>query len=440
MLYDKYKLRNSGTNILSKIDVLGSFDFTTCLISLDSLENKDLEVLNNKKLYLPEINEKYRNILPLAIHEYTHFIDATSTIWGFNHLLLMNDAYLSNDKITHDENEFYKAKKFHNHINRIKYPKYYTTISKVERKQHWIADPSVGILFDNNGQITEETIMFLRFSTTSGEHIARSPISPVSILEASAMANEILSELVLLRELSHEDFSVHLKFFTDKVLSIIYNKELTEYSACVHMLANQQQCSDIIQAFRLVSIITRIVLNCSETVFNKIIEEDKFKNIFFISKDNPIYNRLKNGLIYKNIGVLYYLIVYGLPDNSFENSEEAIQGVKESINKLGISIDFIKESAIQYIDTNLSQLITSDIKSIAELAKSSKENFDTIDIISEALPFEKLNIPKVILGDSSETFIFDNKENSLSDFNLEICFDELSEGESWVRRFSEGCL
>jgi len=440
MLYDKYKLKNSKTNILSKVDVLGSFDFTTCLISLDSLEINDLKVLKNKKLNLPEVNAKYRKILPLAIHEYTHFIDATSTVWGFNHLLMMNDAYLSNDKITKNENEFYKAKKFYNHMNRIKYPKYYTTIGKLEKKVQWRADPSVGILFGNNGQITEETIMFLRFSSINREHIARSPISPVSILEASAMANEILSELTLLRKLSKNDYSIHLKFFTDKILSIIYNKELTEYSACVHMLANQQQCTDIIQAFRLVSIITRIVLNCTEDVFDKIIEHNKFKNMFSITEESIIYKRLKDGLRYRNIGVLYYLLVYGLPEDSFENSDEAIQGVKESINNLGISIDFIKESATQYIDSNIEQLISSDIKSIAKLANSAKENFDTIDIMSIALPFEKLNIPKVFLGDCSETLIIDNKNNSLSEFNLDVCFNELGEGESWVKRFSEGCV
>lgn len=85
-----------------------------------------------------------------------------------------------------------------------------------------------------------------------------------------------------------------------------------------------------------------------EAVFDKLIEHDKFKNIFSITKENPTYKRVQDGLRYRNIGVLYYLIVYGLPDNSFENLDEAIQGVEESINNLGISIDFIKESAIQY--------------------------------------------------------------------------------------------
>ncbi|MFA5270655.1 MAG: hypothetical protein WC400_03570, partial [Patescibacteria group bacterium] len=61
-------------------------------------------------------------------------------------------------------------------------------------------------------------------------------------------------------------------------------------------------------------------------------------------------------------------------------------------------------------------------------------------IISPILEFDKLNLPKVILGDSTEVLIFENSNNSLSTFDLDKCFDELAEGESWVHRFSEGCV
>ncbi len=440
MLYDKYKAKNLKTNILSKIDVLGSFDFTTCLISLDSLEVKDLEVLKNTELDVPEINAKYRKVLPLAIHEYTHFIDSTSTVWGFNHLLMMNDAYLSNDTINRNEKEFYKAKKFYDYLAKIKYPKYYTTIGELDKKVQWITYPTVGILFGSKGEITEETIMFLRFNSLSGEHIARSPISPVSILEASAMANEILSEMALLNNLNTKDLAVEKVFYLEKIMAIIYNKELTEYSACVHMLANQQQCTDIIQSFVLVSLITRVVLNCTEIVFDEIIKQNKLQELFNRAEDKPFLKRITDGLLHRNIGVLYYLLVFGLPEKSYLNPKTAVKGVEESINKLGINIEFIKESAIGYIDKNIQKLITSDIKSIVELASSAKENFDIIDIMSITLPFDKLNVPKVFLGDATETLIFNFKNNRLSEFNLEECFDELGEGESWINRFSEGCI
>jgi len=440
MTYEKYKVQNAKSNILSKIDILGSFDFTTCLISLDSVESDDMKILSNKELQSTEINFKYRKILPLAIHEYTHFIDSTSTVWGINHLAMMNDAYLSNDKINRDETLFYKAKKFHNHLTKIKYPKYYTTISNLEKQDKWGAYPTIGILFDSNGAVTDESIMFLRFSSLNREEIARSPISAVSILEASAMAQEVLIEINLLNQLSKDDLAIEQKFYLDKIMSVIYNKELTEYSACVHMLANQQQCKDIIQAFFLVSIITRIVLNCTEEVFNKIIDNDKLTNTFDFPETEPFFTRLKDGLKHKNIGVLYYIIVFGLPDNSYLNEKFAISGLEKSLNNLGIDIDFIKQSAINHIEETSTKLMESNLSSIVQIAESAKNNFDTIDIILPILEFDKLNLPKVILGDSTEVLIFNNQDNSLSQFDLDKCFDELAEGESWVHRFSEGCV
>lgn len=440
MTYEKYKVQNAKSNILSKIDVLGSFDFTTCLISLDSLESNDMKVLSNKELQSTEINFKYRKLLPLAIHEYTHFIDSTSTVWGINHLAMMNDAYLSNDKINRDETLFYKAKNFHNHLARIKYPKYYTTISNLDKQDKWGAYPTIGVLFDSNGKVTDESIMFLRFSSLSGEEIARSPISAVSILEASAMAQEALSEITLLNKLRKDDLAIEQKFYLDKIMSVIYNKELTEYSACVHMLANQQQCKDIIQAFLLVSIITRIVLNCTEEVFNKIIDNDKLTNIFDFPETEPFFKRLKDGLKHKNIGVLYYIIVFGLPENSYLNPIAATKGVQESISKLGIDIEFITKSALGHIEKNTTKLMESSISSIVQIAESAKNNFNIVKTISPILEFDKLNLPKVILGDSTEVLIFNNQDNCLSQFDLDKCFNELAEGESWVHRFSEGCV
>lgn len=223
-------------------------------------------------------------------------------------------------------------------------------------------------------------------------------------------------------------------------MSVIYNKELTEYSACVHMLANQQQCKDIIQAFILVSIITRIVLNCTEEVFNKIIDNDKFTNIFDFPETEPFIQRLKEGLKHKNIGVLYFIIVFGLPENSYLNPIVATKGVQESIKKLGIDIEFITKSAINHIEKNTTKLIESSISSIVQIAESAKTNFKCIKISSPILEFDKLHLPKVILGDSTEVLIFNNKNNSLAELDLDKCFDELAEGESWVRRFSEGCI
>ena len=93
MIYRRSKAKNSRGNQLSAVDILGRFDFGTTLISLDSLDAKDLSHLAKKNPEDERLTDEalcdLRKVLPLAIHEYTHFVDATSTVWGIDHLTKM---------------------------------------------------------------------------------------------------------------------------------------------------------------------------------------------------------------------------------------------------------------------------------------------------------------------------------------------------------------
>lgn len=449
MLKQNYEELKKRKKILSAVDVLGSFDFLTYTISLDSLNLNDIKILLDvKNIGQSEINYKYRKVFCLAVHEYTHFVDASSTIWGINHLYLMNEAYLSSDSYKRDPEQFYKAKEFHTHITKIKYPKYYNFTGKVENPFPWGANPTMGLLFGADGKLTDEGIVFMRFYTTSGEEIARTPISAVSILEASAMANEIFSKVSFVNMLNaKEDLILANKDLHDEVMSFLYHKELTEYSACVHMLANQQQCKDVLQAFYLVSLLTRIVLNTAESVFNKIIELNIFKEIFQIKdEESTHYIRIRQGLIYKNMGMLYYLLVSGLPEKSYVNPASSIEGVYISLSKLGLDIDFIKKSSSEEFSKKSDEILTTQIAPLKQLSIIAKENFNMIDIQKSSLPFDKLHLPKVILNDFdkddnlAEALIFPNEDNLLKDFNIDEFYSELKKGEEWVYRFSESCV
>lgn len=448
MKKEYYEELKDKENVLSQVDILGSFDFLTCIVSLDSLDLDDLKVINESaKINTLEINSKLRKVLPLSIHEYTHFIDATSTLWGINHLHLLNEAYLTNEQYNHNETLFYKAKRFYNHIRKIKYPNYYNTIGQIQNPKKWIAMPTIGKLFNQDGELSKDSIVFMRFRTTNGDEIARKPISAVSILEASAMASELFSKIEILNKLADESEKIIENIELNKeVISFLYNKELTEYSACVHMVANHQQCKDILQAFFLVKLITNIVLNTSSEIFSTIVENNKFKEIFKLNETDEEYKRLKEGLEYNNIGVLYYLLVYGLPKDSYINPQSALLGIDKSLKKLGLCIETIKESANIEFNIKSSDIMETRIEPIKLLVRSAIENYNYIDIKTPFLPFNKLNLPKVILGDFdedgniAESLIFKNVNNSLAELNLTQCFEELSSGEKWVNRFSESCI
>ena len=138
----EYKEKVKKWNCFAASDTLGSFDFYTTIVSLDSLHSLGVETCNQSiheyaQQRVRDSTGKLNStsyhaitkVYPLAAHEYTHFFDATSTLWGLRHLFLMKEAYESNDQLGGNEADFYKARLFYDHVRRLRLPKYYTLIN-----------------------------------------------------------------------------------------------------------------------------------------------------------------------------------------------------------------------------------------------------------------------------------------------------------------------
>lgn len=126
MQVSDFQRKTKKWNCFAATDTLGSFDFYTSIVSLDSLVSVDISIARQKLLeflqkqannsgIVLDIDSYHRiaKVFPLAVHEYTHFIDATSTLWGLRHLKMMKEAYEANDAIGGTESDFYKAKKYY---------------------------------------------------------------------------------------------------------------------------------------------------------------------------------------------------------------------------------------------------------------------------------------------------------------------------------------
>lgn len=453
MLYSDFKNQTARRNVLAKVDVLGSFDFYTSLVSLDSLAAQDIQELHRAMhgellgaiIERSAISlEQYQwaaKILPLAAHEYTHFIDTTSTLWGFQHLNLMNKAYLASDKNGAQESEFSNAKLFYDHSRRIRLPNYYTVVaSGIENVFPWQSDMSIGYLFSSNGLPTDQPILFSRFSNYRGELLARSPISVVSLLEASAMAQELLLHSALI-QLTDEDFRlVEQRQFAQRTLDYIYNPEITEYSVCAHIVANKQKCSDVLAAFRLCAIIVRTLLNLSKDAIQKVADTCPVAELMKLEKENAFVKAMHHGLRNGNLGILFYVICLALPERAYENSQAAIRGVGEALRTLGLDFSSIMLGAESRASEILDDLVGSTIQPISVLANAGYDNFKKIRYSDFELNFSNLNFPPALLSDSSVVHIFGPDNNLLKDFDFESCFTQLSAGQSWVERFAEACV
>lgn len=449
MRYNEFKERTIVSQCLSDVDVLGQFDFETCLISLDKLRDIDtknfdhnlLSELQGPSTNIPLISpEKYENakkVLPLAIHEYAHFIDTTSTAWGINHLNLMNQAYSCGD----NEAEFYKAKRFSEHCTKLRLPKYYTLVENdAEPTRPWQARVTIGKIFDSKGRISHRPQLFVRFLNFDGQGLARSPLSTISILEASAMAHEIHVSSLLLSRTENNFKLVEQKLFAEEMLNYIYRQDITEYSACAHLVANKHACKDMLDTFELCANMARFALNCSPKAFQRLYNRCSIGKILNIDEKGDFARRLKDGLKICDLGVFFYLLNEAIPAGSIGGNARNIVGICAALSKMGLEVDEFLDLRNQWVRQLMDELANSRFSSIKKMAAAGYSNLIKIDSGSNLLS-GNLSVPPVWLGDGSEWQMFACDSNALRDISLDTCFDELfSFGQEWVRRFSEGCV
>jgi len=438
MSFEKLQNTFKSYRRLLEADTLGSFDFFTCIICLDSIDtnafNLFLDAIKSKNyLYLSKI-------MPLATHEFTHFIDSTSTVWGINHLRKMNDAYCSNYTKGGTELDFYKAKYFLEYARSLRLPNYYTVVdSNNSPDRPWQTRITMGKQFGLDGKVSDSPILFSQFSNARGEFLARSPVSTVSLLEASAMSNEMAARLTLVNGLDDDTRVVESRIYEKEALDYIYNPKITEYSVCVHILANKLQCKDLFFAFQICSIITRLVLNFPKSLLGKVLETKRMHDILGIPKGHELEDRVRLGITNQNLGILYYLICCALPEDSAEKESKFVPGVEKALSRLGLSLENMRDEATKEVDEIGQELSSSKLSVIRALSKSGVDNFRKIPFPATNLNFSELSLPTVYLGDGVEVRVLGNKKGFLNNIALEDIFNELYEGHQWVERFSEAC-
>jgi hypothetical protein len=454
MQYDDCKAKTKKWNHFAQVDTLGSFDFYTTIIFLDSIRSDDLYELQKDLHYLVGSNDfseveqftpnqytQLAKLLPLAAHEYTHFVDATSTLWGLQHLNRMNDAYNSDNRRGGKESTFYKAKEFYDHIRGIRLPNYYTVTSQSAlNNRPWQSNITIGRIFSQQGRPSSRPVLFSWFSNNQGDPLVRSPISTVSLLEASAMAQEILMHINLIENTDADFKLVEYSAFARRTLDHLYNPEITEYSVCVHTLANRVGCKDIISAFALCAFLTRLVLNFPRSAFDKILKSCQIADILKIPKGHDFERAIADGIKHKDIGILFFLLCNALPKNTHKNPQKMKEALYSAINAIGVEYEFVKNEAQNEARILFESMKSSSIKSISTLANAGYDNFKRIGFDQVGLDFNRINLPPAFLGDSSKLSVFGTVDNMLSKLDLDECFDELFEGQSWVERFSEACL
>ncbi|MEA9746510.1 hypothetical protein VDF76_05585 [Xanthomonas campestris pv. raphani] len=431
-----------------QLDVLGSFDFYNFGITLDAIESTEFErlrylldpVIRNRALTLEQFHALER-VIPLIAHELTHFIDATSTCWGMRHLEVLDNAFRAHR--LQKEKDFHYLKAASDHVRMLRLPRYYTVVNETDAKviRPWTYQVTIGLRFTASGSIEGAVpIVFCRFGTLSGQTLARSPLSTVSLLETSAMSQELVQRFSLLTAVQGPDGIVEKHHQASKTLEYLYNHRITEYSACAHLIANHQQCIDVIRAYRLGGRLSRLVLNVPIRSFVEMADAQRLAAIFGADPEHDYIQRIHQGLLQCDVGMLYRVLCAAIPENSFNTEDAATIGIDTALARLGTSMSRIKRLAQDEITAITAKVAQSPSEVLRRLSGAGKQNFKRLSQMGEILRFHELHLPQVLFGDYESRTTFGCEDNLLRDLDLDTCFNELNPLEQAVHNFAEACV
>lgn len=445
-LAQQVKKTSTRWNPLRKVDTLGQYDFCTCVVMLDSLEANSI-----KGISLTDLESEHKiditsysrlsKSLALAVHEYTHFVDSTSTLWGLRHLRLLNRAYTCN--LT-DESKFHVMRTFYTHLKRIKLPDYYTTVDdELDASKPWQWAITSGREFRYDGTPGERPIFFVRFLNERSQHIIRSPLSTVSLLETCAMAAEFEATISLLNRIEDdEQRTIQIRLFEKEAMSYLYNKNLTEYSVCAHLVANRFNIPEATIALRAASIIARIVLNSSQSVYKLIVKNIKvFFDTVGLRNGQPEAKAIRRGLENYEPGVLFYVLCVKMEARGLNSISELAMPLMITLAQFGVIYNKnYNETAAQEAESIFQELVTSSNNTIAKIAKAGLDNFTKTVGNYGLMDLHQMNLPPALLGDSTIHKFHNSAENKLKDFDVDDSYFDLINGQLQMESFGDACI
>lgn len=248
-------------NPLPNKNVVGSFNPFDQVIHLGGFSSDDV---NQRMSGLHA--ERWKKSFPFLrtlYHEYTHFLDMTTTTYG---LTVLSSIYGGAAAYTQNANPLddARAQEARKYINELSKDEAHSRVSGSCRKQwharEWYANARTHV--NDKDHVLTGTIFI---DPDTKEEFAHAAFSLISMLESNAVANEILFCEIYGRSTHALKTEVlkHYEDLTREYKEFIYNENFVQYSVCFHRCAKAVVTEDIIVASRVCAVICEICLDVS---------------------------------------------------------------------------------------------------------------------------------------------------------------------------------
>jgi hypothetical protein len=393
----------------------GRYEFLTQTVFANSVESQHILDIGKDPLN-PEL---LRKVYKVFIHEITHWLDHTSTLWGQKNLITIFNAF--NAWKREDEEELWRIIELFSEIGRNQFDDYYkvfgSAINDSRVKIPWRYQYSFGLQYGSDGRIRKDRpFVTTRFYSPEDIFISRVPISVVSLVESIATYSELELEYsfilpILKKQLNENEFLIEASLFQQNMIDKIYNPELTVYSVATHCLANFMGIDDIGMAYALSSALSSLCLNLPTNVFDKLEISDNFLKKLPNETQEIITERASHMKSIRDRGFAFFVLSQYAAEI---NHTGILDWLENTVKAAGLpSISELQEMAEKEMsnlkNTIIDGYFTSRLENLLEIGQ---ENYQKRGIYGKHKPClnsllsasQDIKLPPIILGDGE---IFD---------------------------------
>lgn len=444
----RYHAKHSG--IFANLAVLGSYDDFSQIVSLDYLDEESfLQLLesfqsntkrdrNAQKAALQANYGSMARFYSTCVHEFTHWLDHTSTLWGQKQLVLIYNAI--NAWTNQDEQEFHRIAIANSERHRARLALYYTEEYKVDQREAhptpWRYEYGSGLEFGIDGRPrTDRPFVFTVFSNSSDQRVIRVPFSMFALTEATATYAEFKVKSQSLALLDDDSRLVEQRRLEQEFRQNLYDPKLVIYSVATHCLANSIGIDDGFRAYEFSSALATLCLNLPKELFH---------NLFVPEEFNIWGSRVQALKELSDPGFAFFTIAKQAPKYGNEISVE--QWLQEALRNVGLpSLETIKNLAIAQMKELKNEVMegiyTEQIKALLSVGR---ENFIQRGVWGQSvLSIENLYknsimLPPIVLGDGYITSVVPTTL-STSPQAVEQWIDQIINIEGSIEQFIRAC-
>jgi len=445
----KLKSHAKNLGIFANLEVIGFYDDFSQIVTLDYLDEQSfLHLLqsfqkakggqNAQQAALQANYEPMTRFYSTCVHELTHWLDHTSTLWGQRQLVLIYNAI--NAWTNQNEQEFYRIAIANSERHRARLATYYTEIYRKDQQEAtitpWRYEYGSGLEFGIDGRPrSDRPFVFTVFSNSSNERIIRVPFSMFALTEANATYAEFKVKSQSLALLDEDSRLVEQRRLEQEIRQNLYSSELVIYSVATHCLANSTRVDEGFQAYEFSSALATLCLNLPRNIFHSLSVPEEF---------DAWGDRVQALQELADPGFAFFTIAKQAPH--YQNEISVEQWLEEALSNAGLpNLETIKNSTIAQMGELEDEILEGNYADkLRSLLSVGRENFIRRGVWGEhVLSMTTLNttsmmLPPIILGDGYTTPVVSSTIPT-SPQDIEQWIDEIVKIGGSIEQFIRAC-